>query len=486
MFVGTASRRLAGVLFLLLAGSANASDITWGGNYRVEAVKITNPELSSANSNKAYLLHHLVLSPKIQAADGVTIYSRVDVFNNPTWGIDPTTGQVYSVAGDVIGGGPNSTTTAGTNATNSNTLARTQRASTFHLTQLYATWSQEFGQFVVGRAPLHFGLGTAFNAGNGLFDHYIDTRDMVGYKIQIGNFYLLPILGKVNEGVLGEEDDVNDYLLHMQYDNPETDLSLGLMYQMRVYTFAGNDTPLTGGNIGGTTPVKADGGKVTTWGLFMRQNVGNFRVGVEADMVGGDTGIKTGAAGQNVSINSFGVAGEIEYKPTDAKTTAMFKLGMATGDDPGTNETYEGYIFSRNYDVGMLMFNHPLGQANVLRTGLVRDTTAAPNAQIDSEALSNAIYFAPSFQTQWKENFSYGATLVYAMLNKEPIGAAANTATSLGWELDVNLTYKPYERLTWITEAGFLFPGDAWKAGTTNNFDNKFAYGLVTKAAITF
>ncbi|MEK7355649.1 MAG: hypothetical protein AAB250_04330 [Bdellovibrionota bacterium] len=476
-----------GVLILLLAGSiANASDITWGGNYRVEAVKITNPELSSANSNKAYLLHHLVLTPKIQAADGLTIYSRMDVFNNPTWGIDPTTGQVYSVAGDVIGGGPNSTTTAGTNANNSNTLARTQRASMFALTEFYATWSQEFGQFIVGRAPMQFGLGTAFNAGNGLFDHYIDTRDMVGYKFVIGNFYMLPIMGKVNEGVLGEEDDVNDYMLQMQYDNPETDLSLGFLYQMRVFTFAGNDTPLTGGHIGGATPVKADGGKTTQWSLFMKQNVGNFKVGVEADMLTGDTGLKTAAAGPNVSLNGFGVAAEIDYAPEGGKTTWKIKTGMATGDDPGTSETYEGYIFSRNYDVAMMMFNHPLGQADLLRTGLVRTTTAAPNSQIDSEGLSNAIYFAPSFQTQWKENFSYGASIAYGILNKEPISATANTATSLGWELDINLTYKPYERLTWITEAGFLFPGDAWKAGATNNFETKFAYGLVTKAAITF
>ena len=480
-----------GATSLVAAGfftQAQASDVTWGGTYRVEATKVVNPELSSAQSNKAYLLHHLILTPKIQAADGLTINSRLDVFNDPNFGIDGN-GRVYSVAGDLLGGGPNqsipSNTSTTTNANDSNALSRTQRAGTFAITELYANWNQEFGQFVVGRVPMQFGLGTAYNAGNGQFDHFIDTKDMIGYKAVLGNLYIFPMLGKANEGVVGQEDDVNDYVVQVGYDNPETDLSLGFLYQMRVYTFAGNDLPTGSTNLGGVNAVRGDGGKSTLMGFFMSQHAGPVKVGIEADLLSGDTGLKNTSSGNNVSLNSFGIASEVSYKPADSKMSSMLKLGMASGDDPGTNDTNEGFIFSRNYDVAMLLFNHPLGQANILRTGLIRNTSATVNSQIDNEGLSNAIYLSPSFQYQWKENFSYGANLVYAVINKDPI-ASGNTAGSLGTELDFNLTYKPYERLTWITQAGFLFPGDAWKAGTANNFETKFAYGLVTKAAITF
>jgi hypothetical protein len=162
----------------------------------------------------------------------------------------------------------------------------------------------------------------------------------------------------------------------------------------------------------------------------------------------------------------------------------MLKTGVASGDDPGTDDVYEGFIFSRNYDVAMLMFNHPLGQTDFFRTGLVRNTTVKAKDQPDTEAISNAIYFAPSFQQQWKENLSWGGTLVYGLLNKNPI-PNSGTSTSLGFETDLNITYKPYERLTWVTEAGFLFPGDAWKGGSSN-FETKFGYGVTTKAAIAF
>jgi hypothetical protein len=486
----------AALLAVLFVSHAKAADLTWGGLYRIEANNINNPGLNSDKTTKAYLLHHLVLFPKIIAADGLTIYSRIDAFNGT--GI-ASNGAVTNVAGDVIGSGPNDQTGASTPSPatgDGNVNSRTQRAGQLAITQLYASWAQEFGQLVVGRAPVQFGLGTAWNAGNGMFDHYIDTKDMVGYKIVLGNLYLMPILGKVNEGNVGEEDDVNDYAVHLQYENPESELALGILYQMRVATYAGNDLP-TNSTIGaGNTAAitRADGSKSSLMGLFMTQKLGDFKIGVEADMVSGDTGYED-AAGDGISLDAFGIAAEIGWAPKNAKLTGDFKFGVATGDDPGTPEKYEGYAFSRNYDVALLMFNHPLGQRDFLRTGLVRGSSATGTVRndIDSEAISNVIYFAPSLQYQWKENFSYGGTLAYGILNKDnyvddvTTGSAGirTTSKSLGFEADLNLTYKPYERFTWVTTAGFLFPGDAWKGGDAG-FESKFAYGLQTKAAIQF
>ena len=55
----------------------------------------------------------------------------------------------------------------------------------------------------------------------------------------------MPILGKLSEGSLGHEDDVNNYVLHFQYDNPESELSLGFLYDIRVAQGTGNDAPTT-------------------------------------------------------------------------------------------------------------------------------------------------------------------------------------------------------------------------------------------------
>ena len=482
---------------------AQAADVTWGGTYRVEATKISNPELSSAKSNKSYLLHHLVLAPKIVAADGITIYSRLDFFNNASFGISQT-GQVYSVAGDTLGSGPGNPANGGTssNFNNSNPMSRTQNAGTMAITALYVSWAQEFGQLVVGRTPVEFGLGTLFNAGNGLFDHYIDTKDIVGYKLIFGNLSIFPMIGKVSEGQVGDEDDVNDYLIHVQYDNPESDLAIGVIYQTRISTFGGNDLPISttsdiGTTVGGTpsaptyTPAtRVDGSKTTTWGIFAKRASGDFHIGLEADMLSGDTGLRTNA-GQGVGLNGLGIAGEIAWKPQDRKISAGVKAGFATGDDQGTPDTYEGFAFSKNYDVGLLMFNHPLGQRDMLRTNSVgsapRDAVTGATTvrnQIDSEAISNAVYIAPSLKYQWKDSLSVGGNVVYGILNKDPI-AGAGTDKNLGFEVDMNVQWKPYERLTWITEIGALFPGAAWQGGTLG-LEKTFAYGAVTKAAISF
>ena len=482
---------LAIMALIFTTGAANAADVTWGGTYRVEAVKISNPELSGEKSNKSYLLHHLVLAPKIVAADGLTIYSRLDLFNNGSFGVTPI-GQVYSVAGETMGsgpGGPATTPSTTTNDNNSNPFSRTQRAGALAITSLYVSWAQEFGQLIVGRTPVEFGLGTAFNAGNGLFDHYIDTKDIIGYKLVFGNLSFFPMIGKVNEGNVGEEDDVNDYLIHAQYDNPETDLSIGGIYQIRTATYAGNDLP-TSNNIGttqpaGTAPIRVDGSKSTLMGIFARRSSGDFRIGLEADMLSGETGLRTQPGNLNVSLNAFAVAAEIGWKPTESKLSGGLKAGFATGDDPGTPETYEGFTLSRNYDVALLMFNHPLGSADVLRTGQVGSRAGPVRNAIDTEAISNAIYVAPNLQYQWKETLSFGGNAVYGVINKDPI-AGGSTSRNLGFEVDLNLTWKPYDRLSWITEAAALLPGAAWSAGTTPNADPSFAYGLFTKAAISF
>lgn len=492
------SRSAFGVIALVLfflSGFAQAADITWGGTYRVEGVKLLNPELRDQNSDKSYLLHHLVLKPKIVAADGITIFGRLDVLNNPTFGIGAN-GEVISVAGDILGNGPGDTTLnsanpqAPTGGSDSNAFGSTQRASLLSITSLYLSWAHEFGQFVIGRAPLHFGLGTAFNSGDGLFDHFMTTRDMVGYKVVLGNLFIMPIKTKFSQGAFNTHSDVDEYIVHVQYDNPESELSLGFLYNNRVVT--GNDVPVDNADshlkdyIGGPNATRTGSFSNNLMGFYFSQKATDWlRASAEMDIVSGETGVKT-ANGDGVGLNAWGLAAEFAWiPPADTKWDAALKLGITTGDDPGTKETWEGYAFHRNYRVGMLMFNHPLGQVDLFRTGLLRNTNAPASTQIDNEAISNALYVAPVLGYRAHDNLSYGMTFVYGRLNKDPLGPGFNTALDLGYEIDLSVSYKPMERVTWITELGALLPGDAWKGGS-NNYDTKMAYGIVTRAAISF
>jgi hypothetical protein len=212
--------------------TAQAGDLSWSGLYRIEYFQSENLELDGVKRRDGYFLHHLVMSPKFTAADGLTIYSRFDLLNNCQFGQN---GQAGQLLGDGISNSPNCSTATPTPAAGkSNVFSSSQNPESLLVNQLYLTWVQEFGALIVGRAPLQFGLGLTYNAGNGPFDHWFTNEDMVGYKFVFGNLFVLPMLGKVQQGSstgannLDIGGSINDYMIQVQYENPETDLALGV------------------------------------------------------------------------------------------------------------------------------------------------------------------------------------------------------------------------------------------------------------------
>ena len=479
-------------LFFVLAfsGVAIAGDFQWSGLYRIEGYSIKNSSLDSGAKEKSYGLHHLILRPRIEAADGITIRSRFDIFNFSDGVNTYPSNQLGAIFGSGVGDG------TPTNSADSNVVSQAQRPDTLQVSELYLTLTQEFGALVAGRVPVQFGLGMVHNAGNGDFDHWMDNRDLIGYKIVMGNLFLMPMYAKVTEGTasgatpvdLEKNDDVTDIMVQFQYENPESGMEMGLFYQGRSAN-SGNDAPVKGTDfiVGGTG---ATLGRMSTRNisLYGLKDVKDFRFGVEASWQEGNLGIVT-SQGKDVEFSGYGLATELEYRPENSNLAFGLKAGFATGDDPETEDKYEGFIFDRNYDVAFLLFNHTLGQKNFFRTEMIGTqdpgTGSTTHNTPDIEALSNVYYFAPSLTYKWSDRWSLQATLVTGWLQSDPL-VGADVDKSLGYELDLGFNYRPNDRVTWINQIGLFTPGSAFKAGDTNNFDTDFAFGLVSKAAISF
>lgn len=465
-------------LLLTLSSTSYAMVLDWQGSYRFEGVQLENADLDSNRKDTSYILHHLYLKPKMIASDGLVVNARLDLFNNSAF--------ANSQMGQFFGNGPGSATPK--NETDSNVLSQTQKDEQISVTELYLTANSEYGQLIAGRKLFHFGLGISHNAGKNPFDHYFDSKDMVAYRMSTGNFTFTPIFAKVNEGKLNLGDDITDYIFDISYHNHETETQFGILYESRITGGWGNDAPIgtTAGDVfgGSATAAKNDHWNGQRLNLFYERKFTEIRVGFEASTTSAETGIITPT--ESVSVSGFGFAFEIDYKPSTRWAYAI-KTGLASGDDPTTASKYEGFIFDRNYNVGFMLMNHVLGKYDVFRTSLGRRSSVAGDASAsafaDEEALSNVMYFVPEFYYHWKPNLDLGLRLVWAKLNVQP-ALNKTVDTNLGYEVDFNLQFKPSEKIVWLNELGLVFPGAAFTR--SGDFQKEYAWGITTKAAISF
>lgn len=456
------------ILLFLMQSTGMASGIEWSGNYRLGFVQLENPSMQSGGATKEYIHHHLVLKPKIVAADGLNIYGRFDVFNS----------SQSNQVGLFLGGDESMSTNPAT-FPDSNSSSHTLNGDYIMATQLYLVLNNEYGAFIAGRAPFHFGLGMVHNSGDGLFDNFFDTRDMIGYKMVFGNYFVLPSIAKLNEGALSRNiEDVSEYNIHVELDNPESDTRLGLMYSMRRSAAAGNDTPSSINGVSYNTVL--DGVDYNLMNLFFQKTWGVHKVGAEFANYSGDFGVDNGT-GDKLEATGSGIAFEYDWKPKAKNYSAGFKAGRATGDDISNTDKYEGFAFDRNYDVGLILFNHYLGDgesgSDVLQTNIFGGGTSA-DVEADFESISNVTYFAPYFDYQWKENLSLKTSLITGSLSETLVDGESN----LGIELDVSLTYKPHESFVWVNSLGYLSPGSAFDSVS----DSKSFFALFSKIAISF
>ncbi len=458
---------------LMLSVSARATSIDWTGGYRLEYVDVDRPTLSEPGGKKSYGLNYLYLQPKMIASDGINIISRFDILANEK--------PAYrnSQLGSFIGSGLS--TGAGANAT-----AQNSESSNVRVSQLYLNVNHEYGSLVAGRAPIEFGMGITHNAGRGAFDHWMDTKDMVGYKINFDNISFMPILSRNQQTDFGIGGTISDQILDFEYDNKEIGAKAGVFWQNRNTSIATNDVVAAPAGIPGATSM-GGGYSTKTVNIYLERKWSAFEFKIEASFLTGQTGAKT-AAGEEINYNSYAVATEMLMPAVDSAWEYGLKMGAVSGDNKDT-ANYEGYQLDRNYDVGILLFNHRMGNYDFFSSGVSHANDAASGLSVansaDDESIGNTIYFAPSFKYLWNEKLDLKTSVIYAQLMSNP-NNFLDFKKDLGLELDIELIYKPRERVTWSTGLGILSPGAAWSGGSGNNWDTKTNYGFTTKAAITF
>jgi len=456
--------------------SAHATSIDWTGGYRIEYIDIDRPSLTDPGGKKSYGLNYLYLQPKMIASDGINIISRFDILANEK--------PAYrnSQLGSFIGSGLS--TGAGANVT-----AQNSESSNLRVSQLYLNINHDYGNFVVGRAPIEFGMGITHNAGRGAFDHWMDTKDMVAYKFNVDNISFMPILSRNQQSSFEIGKTISDQIFVFEYDNKDIGAKAGVFWQTRSTSIDSNDVLSAPAGIPQAFGSAVGGYSAKTVNIYLERKWSAFEFKLEASFLTGQTGAKTNV-GEDINYNAYAVASEMLIPARDSSFEYGLKLGAVSGDNKDT-ASFEAYQLDKNYDVGILLFNHRMGQADFFNTGILHANDAVGGNALstansaDDEAIGNAIYFAPSFKYLWNEKLDLKTSVIYAQLMVNP-NNYLDFKKDLGLELDIELIYKPRDRVTWSTGLGILSPGAAWSGGSSNNWDTKTNYGFTTKAAITF
>lgn len=470
------------LLSILLLGfqAAQATWVDWSGTYRFEYIDIGKPSLGASTSEgKSYGLHYLTLQPKILASDGISIISRLEFLSNKS--PDYASSQI----GQTWGGSDYGKSSSGNGGVNN--VTRSNMINTnVKIRELFLKVEQEEGVLLLGRAPYEFGLGMTHNAGDGPFDHWYDTKDLMAYKFYVGNLSFMPMLSRTFDASPDKGQMNQEQTFEILYDNKDAGAKIGVLFERKnaatsvVADNVNSDWALALNN--GVAPTAVGGFSFERTGFLLGRTWETFNFQIEAAFEKGNTGYQTASA-ESIEINGYGVAAELNYKELDSKWNYSLLLGVASGDNPDSTK-YEGFQFDRNYDVAMLLFNHRLGQADFLRTNIIKNRNLDAGNSFDDEAISNASYLSLKLGHDWKERWKWGYSLTYAqLLNK--VNSASDMKKDLGLELDVALTYLPRARVQWVNEIGILRPGEAFKNGSAG-LDNEMAIGFTSKAAISF
>ena len=498
-------------LIALAAGFHSAAwgmELDWSGQFRAETHWLRNYTLDGNNanpdpartgqggyyvpgggsSNANFQSLFLKLKPKLVVNDNIYIKSE-------WWLGDP----VYGFFGDAA---PYSSDQRQFYSTQS-------RGSTIRAQRFWAEFLSDIGTVQVGRAPLNWGLGINWNAGDGLWDRYESTGDVVRMISKFGAFSFIPSFIKYSLGnTLGGAcsidpttgscttttggGGVTDYSLIFKYDNLDEDFEGGLNFIKRLVDIS--QDPRSGYLGVNNTAASMN---FNVWDLYGRKKVGKFVFGAEVPIT---TGTISGT-----KYNTYAVALEGNYKPNDT-----FEMGVKAGHAPGqggdstfTPDKYRAFYFNPNYKLGLIMFNYNLfnlsGQQTLTNPGAQADQLASPfdNPIVNANDLAFSGGYTANkwnFHSTWifasaVESASSGLNF-YNHYSRKFVANKAGTDQEkfMGWEMDYGTTFKWDDNFQFGLDFGLYFPGGFYKFSNVPGVENPTStvFATAIKAGVSF
>lgn len=419
------------LILLTLLTTANAAEVEFHGHYRARGLLYDNLSLSDTNANAlgrtSYADHRFRLSPAIHASSRVGVFAQIDMLPTTVWG-DSTNTWVDPVTGEAI-----ATAYADGVVPYGDTEDGTSYLRNIQVTRAYADVYTEYGRLRFGRMPIDWGVGVLFNDGNDPLDEYGDTGDRVQFTTRVGPVYVMGAYEIINEGLLERqelEDSMNAADLAVAWQT-ET-LGVGLYNRYRFQR-----TPQFGAYNGS---------------LWAHLEMGPANVDAEIVGVFGRGDLDTGVN----DIQVLAAGGVLDGTIDIDKIHGGLQFGLATGDTDPNDNVLRTFAFDRDHNVALMMFEEPMP---ILASGVVNDANGGRDTDAirTGDGISNALYIRPTIGYQLRPDLS--ANLAYIGARALQLPDDEQGDRGYGQEVDLGLTYTPFEHFSATGTGGVFFPG---------------------------
>lgn len=308
-------------------------------------------------------------------------------------------------------------------------------------------WDSDYGKFSVGRQGKSWGLGILYNDGTGVFDDYATIVDRVGFHAMLGNVGLKIGYDKLVDVLLNAHgDDVETFEVAINYNNPENETDVGLMWSIhkehsRVVADPSDSNIL--------------GDSYHDVSFYAKKKWKKFEIGAEF-------------VSRSPDDLDTGTGGLLQLDFESGNWHWLLEGAYASGGPTPM-------VLHANYKPLMILYRQTLG-ANYKEDTIKNAATAGVGSSLNGVG-SGAILAKAGFEYSWSnDDFTFGTAVGYAQLEDK----GAGDSEDLGIEVNMYLDQKWYDNFTMNYSVGMLMPGDAW----SKDADSAWAFEI--KGALKF